>query len=170
MTDYNRSRCLALALALGGCSSDEPDTKPPESATLNPIAYFTGHAEGRATLHKLVGAPEAILVHSDGRSDGKGGVFLAQRIEEQGKPPRTRQWHLVPAGPGHFTGSLTDASGPVAASVTGPRLEIEYPMKGGLEARQVLVLRGDGRTLDNRLKVTKLGLQLARLDEIIVKQ
>ena len=158
-----------LPLALSACTQSAPPPPPTSSATLDPIAYFTGTAEGRATLHKIMGKPEAILVHSAGRSDGKGGVFLDQRIEEPGKPARVRSWHLFPAGPGRFTGTLTDANGPVVASVAGPRLDIAYPMKGGLKAEQVLTLRPDGKTLDNELTVTKFGLQLARVDEVIVK-
>jgi len=160
---------LVLTLALTACAPDAPDSPPAGTAKLDPIAYFTGRAEGRATLHKLVGAAETILVHSSGHSDGKGGVLLDQRIEESGKPARTRHWHLVPAGAGRFAGTLTDANGPVVASVAGPRLDIAFPMKGGLKARQVLVLRADGKTLDNRLTVTKFGLRLAYLDEVIVK-
>ncbi|MEO7786374.1 MAG: DUF3833 family protein [Sphingomicrobium sp.] len=161
---------LAVSLAIVACSASNPKAPEQSAATLDPIAYFTGHAEGRATLHKIVGSPAAILVHSDGRPDGKGGVLLDQRIEEPGKPGRTRHWHLVPAGSGRFAGTLTDASGPVAATVAGARLEISYPMKGGLKAHQVLILRADGKTLDNRLIVSKLGLQLARVDEVITKQ
>jgi hypothetical protein len=164
-----RNLALILPLAITACSASAPDSGPTATTPLDPIAYFTGRAEGRATLHKLVGEPEAILVHSSGRSDGKGGVFLNQRIEEQGKPARVRTWHLMPAGPGHFTGTLTDASGPVVASVAGPRLDIAFPMKGRLKARQVLILRADGRTLANRLTVTKFGVPLAHLDEVITK-
>ncbi|MCA1653059.1 MAG: DUF3833 family protein [Sphingomicrobium sp.] len=162
-------RILFLPLALAACSADPSDSAPIGGPQLDPVAFFTGHAEGRAMLHKLMGKSETVLVHSDGRADGHGGVILDQRIEEQGKAPRTRSWHLVPAGRDRFTGTLTDATGPVTAAVTGPRLDIRYPMKGGLQADQTLTLRADGRTLDNRLTVTKFGVRLARLDEVITK-
>lgn len=158
-----------LSLALTACGPSDPSTPTASSKNLDPVAYFTGQLEGRATLNKLVGDSETILVHSSGRGDGKGGVFLDQRIEEQGKPPRTRHWHLFPVGPGRLTGTLTDATGPVEASYGNGRLDIAYPMKGGLKASQVLILRADGKTLDNRLTVTKLGIQLAQLDEVITK-
>lgn len=160
---------LLLPLAVAACAASAPDTGPVSTTPLDPIAYFTGRAEGRATLHKMIGKPETILVHSSGRTDGHGGVLLDQTIEEEGKPARVRSWHLVPAGPGRYSGTLTDASGPVTASVAGPRLDIAFPMKGGLQARQVLILRADGRTLDNRLIVTKFGVPLAHLDEVITK-
>ena len=160
---------ILFPLALAACSASDPTTPAAGSRTLDPVAYFTGQLEGRATLNKLIGDSETILVHSTGRGDGKGGVLLDQRIEEQGKPARTRHWHLVHAGPGRLTGTLTDASGPVEASYGNGRLDIAYPMKGGLKASQVLILRADGKTLDNRLTVTKLGIQLAVLDEVITK-
>jgi hypothetical protein len=163
-------RLFPLALALSACSAGSADQRADvPGPALDPVAFFIGHAEGRATLHKLVGKPEQVLVHSSGRSDGAGGVFLDQRVEEPRKAPRVRSWHLVPTSPGHFSGTLTDASGPVTAQVKGDRLEIRYPMKGGLKASQVLVLRPDGRTLDNRLTVTKVGVRLAHLDEVITK-
>lgn len=161
-------RALFLALSLSACSSNDQPVAAP-APVFDPVAFFTGHAEGRATLHKIVGQPETVLVHSSGRSDGHGGVSLDQQVQEGGKPSRLRSWHLVPAGAGRFTGTLTDASGPVEAQVSGDRLQIHYPMKGGLKAAQVLILRPDGRTLDNRLTVTKLGIQLAHLEEVITK-
>jgi hypothetical protein len=72
-------------------------------------------------------------------------------------------------GPGHFTGTLTEATGPVDITVSGPRALIRYPMKGGLEVRQQLALQSDGRTVLNRLSVRKFGLEVAHLDETIRK-
>lgn len=159
---------LLPLLALSACTADAP-APPVANKTIDPVAFFTGHSEGRAALHELLTAPRPIQVHSDGRADGQGGVFLVQRIEQQGRPERTRSWHLVHAGPGRFTGTLTDANGPVEATVDGPRLHIHYPMKGGLEVAQTLTLRPDGTSLDNRMSVTKLGLRVAHLEELIRK-
>ena len=159
---------LFLLLALSACAADAP---PPQisNQTLDPIVFFTGHAEGRATLHELMSDSRPLQVHSDGHPDGKGGLVLVQRIEQQGRLERTRSWHLVPAGPGRFTGTLTDASGPVEATVDGPRLHIRYSMKGGLEVVQTLTLTPDGRSLDNRMSVSKFGLRVAHLEELIRK-
>ncbi len=159
---------LAPSLLLAACSADAP-APPSSNQKIDPVAFFTGHAEGRAELYELLSGPRPLAVHSDGRADGKGGVFLVQRIEQQDRPGRTRSWHLVPAGPGRFTGTLTDANGPVEATVDGPRLHITYPMKGGLDVDQTLTLSPDGTSLDNRMSVTKLGLRVAHLEERIRK-
>lgn len=159
---------LLPLLALSACTADAP-APPGADRTIDPVAFFTGHAEGRASLQELLSGPRPLQVHSDGRADGMGGVFLVQRIEQQDRPERTRSWHLVPAGPGRFTGTLTDANGPVEATVDGPRLHIRYPMKGGLEVVQTLTLGPDGSSLDNRMSVTKFGLRVAHLEELIRK-
>ena len=159
---------LTPLLLLSACSDDTP-APPVNNQTIDPVAFFTGHAEGRASLHELLTAARPLQVHSDGRSDGKGGVILVQRIEQEGRPERTRSWHLVPAGPGRLTGTLTDANGPVEALVDGPRLNIRYPMKGGLEVAQTLTLSPDATSLDNRMSVTKMGLRVAHLEELIRK-
>ena len=151
-------------------SSDATPAPPVNNQTIDPVAFFTGHAEGRASLHELLSAARPLQVHSDGRSDGKGGVILVQRIEQEGRPERTRSWHLVPAGPGRFTGTLTDANGPVEAIVDGPHLNIHYPMKGGLEVAQTLTLSPDATSLVNRMSVTKMGLRVAHLEAFIRKQ
>jgi hypothetical protein len=70
---------------------------------------------------------------------------------------------------GSYTGSLTDAEGPVHVTVSGPRAHIKYRMPGGVKVDQQLTLQSDGRTLLNRLQVTKLGLRVATVDETIRK-
>ena len=85
-----------------------------------------------------------------------GGVRLRQRIMEGDKPPRTRTWVLTPAGAGRWTGTLTDATGPVAAEVRGNRLHIRYDGDGvGIE--QWLYLQPDGRTVQNSLVAPEVG-------------
>jgi hypothetical protein len=53
--------------------------------------------------------------------------------------------------------------------VAGPRATIRYRMKSGLAVAQQLALQPGGRTLLNRLTVTKFGIRVATLDETIRK-
>jgi hypothetical protein len=159
---------LAAALLLGGCATSV-QLPAAAGARFDPVAWFSGRSHGDGTLHTLTGQPVATIVDSIGRSDGAGGLVLRQTIREGAKPPRVRTWTIRPAGRDRFTGALTDASGPVEVTVTGPRATIRYPMKGGLQVRQQLALQADGKTLLNRLSVTKFGLEVAHLDETIRK-
>jgi hypothetical protein len=160
---------LALAaLALAGCAS-VADLPADPAATLDPIAFFTGRSHGEGRLHVLLSGDGRIRVDSVGCSDGKHGLILTQIIREGDKPPRKRIWRMRRAGPGRFTGELTDAAGPVEIAVQGPRATIRYTMKNGLAVTQHLALQKDRRTILNRLVVSKFGIRLARLDETIRK-
>ena len=158
----------AAALALGGCAT-AVQLPAAANARFDPVAWFTGPSHGDGTLHKLLSSPVRTSVDSIGRPDGAGGMILDQTLREPGKPAHKREWVMRPVSPGHFTGTLTEATGPVDITVSGSRAFIRYPVKGGLEVRQQLALQSDGRTILNRLSVRKFGLEVAHLDETIHK-
>lgn len=86
------------------------------------------------------------------------------------KAPSRRAPAPGPCGwspPGRFTGTLTDATGPVAVTVSGARATIRYRTPDGITIRQQLALQADGRTLLNRLDAYKFGLRVATVDETI---
>jgi hypothetical protein len=76
---------------------------------------------------------------------------------------------MRPNGPNRFTGSLTDAAGPVDVTVSGRQAAIRYTMKGGLKIVQRIELQADGRTLSNHVDVRKFGLKFASVDGTVRK-
>jgi len=140
------------------------------AASLDPVAFFVGNSHGEGQLHQLLGKPRFVRVVSAGRPQPGGALLLTQRIAEEGKAPRTREWIMRPAGPGRYTGTLTDAVGLVEVTIAGPRAQVRYTMKKGLKVRQELALQPDGLTVLNRLEVFKLGVRVAWLDETIRKE
>jgi Protein of unknown function (DUF3833) len=160
---------LVGSLSTAACS--EPVPAPAANAPdLDPIAFFTGTAEGQATLKTVMSAGQSVRVHSEGRSDGHGGLILVQHIVEGTKPERVRTWTMQPVEPGRFTGTLVpDAIGPVSITIEGARADIAYRMKSGMTVAQTLVLQPDARTIANRLLVKKWGIRVAELDETIRK-
>ena len=162
-----RSLLAAAALSLASCASVRLPAD--EGATFDPIAFFTGESRGEGELKIVFSGPRRISVRSTGRQDGRGGLVLDQRIREEGRPERTRRWTMRPVGRGHYSGTLTDASGPVSILVEGPRATITYPMAGGMAVSQQLALQKDGRTLLNHMTVTKYGVRVARVRETIRK-
>lgn len=163
-----RRIAAVAALALSGCAT-AVQLPAAANARFDPVAWFTGTSHGDGTLHKLLSSPVRTSVDSVGRPDGAGGMILDQTLWEPGKPPRKREWVMRPVGQNRFTGTLTDASGPVDLTVSGARALIHYPMKGGLQVHQQLALQSDGRTILNRLSVRKFGFEVAHLDETIRK-
>ena len=87
--------------------------------------------------------------------------------QDRGHRPETRQWRFRRLGPNRYAGTLSDAAGPVAGEVQGNMLHLRYPMKGGVSAEQWIYLQPDGRTALNRMRLTKLGITVGRLDETI---
>lgn len=145
---------IVLPLALASCATTIR-LPAAEQGTIDPIAFFDGTSVGAGTIDQLFSRPRPLAVRSIGRSDGNGGLILTQAIRQGGKPERTRTWTMRQVGPGRYTGTLTEAVGPVTITTKGPRATINYRMKDGLAVRQQLALQTDGRTLLNHLVVTK---------------
>lgn len=162
-----RTAAAAAALALSGCARS---TLLPgdENARLDPIAFFAGTSHGEATLDTIFARPVTVTVNSNGRVQ-RGTLILDQTIREGDKPARVRRWTMQRVAPQQYSGILTDAVGPVNVRTSGPRAYIRYAMKGGFQVDQQLALQRDGRTVLNRLDVTKFGLNVARLNETIRK-
>ena len=118
-------------------------------------------------LKILFHTPRTTHVTSVGRVDAEGTLALDQHIEQQGKPARDRHWRIRPLGNGRYTGTLTDASGPVTGEVEGNRLHLGFPMKRGMHVDQWLTLSPDGQVAQNHLIVRKLGVTVATLEETI---
>ena len=159
-------RAVFLALAVTGCSSIRLPAA--EQASLDPIAFFTGRTFGTGTLKVALSSSTSIVVESVGRPE-PGGLLLRQTIREGDKPPRVREWRIRREAPGRYTGTLTEAEGPVSLTTRGPRALIRYRMKDGLAVEQQLALQPDERTILNDLQVSKWGLRVARLRETIRK-
>ena len=148
---------LAAALLLASASAAaEPK--------LDMLAFFTGKTHSESVMKVVLKKPVPLVVDSVGGKGDKGDFVLIDTVHEGDKPVRQRKWIMRQAGPDHFTGSLTDATGPVDIKVDGDTATISYMMKGGLKVEQELQLQRDGRTLANRVTAKKLGMKFARVE------
>jgi len=140
----------------------------PAHATFDPVEFFRGHSEGRGELKILLQSAVRIDVKSEGRDERDGTLLLIQRVSQQGQEPRTRYWRLKRQSPTQFTGTLTDAAGPVTVDVVGDRARIRYTMKNRMSVEQWLTPTGP-RTVDNQMRVRRFGVVVARFSETIRK-
>lgn len=161
-----RALACSAALALAACTGIVLPADP--ARDFNPLTFFEGASRGEGHLKVAFSSPRRVTVSSFGRREGDG-LRLRQRIQEEGKAPRWREWQIRPVAPGRYSGTLTDAAGPVTITAHGPRGTIRYRMSDGMKVEQQLALQSDGRTLLNHLVVTKWGVRVARLDETIRK-
>lgn len=166
-------RCLLLLLpllvVLSACAGSPSPTVDAAAPPFAPIAFFTGRTQGNGRLKVLLARTRSVEVDGEGRLQFDGSLMLVQRIDQAGKPVRTRRWSIRSTGAGQYGGALSDAVGPVVASVNGNVLDIRFAAKGGLRIRQWLALQPGGRVVLNHLVVRKFGRRVATLDETIRK-
>ena len=140
------------------------------SAALDLPAFFTGRTHAANVIKIALHSPHRLIVESVGGHSKEGEFVLIDTIREEGKPMRTRTWVMRPAGPGHFTGTLSDAVGPVDIRVNGDTATIRYVMADGrLKIVQQMQMQDGGRVLSNRAVAKKFGLTFARVDGTIRK-
>ena len=163
------SRIFAAMFAFGTCGcADDVARLPVGGPQLQPMAYFTGRSHGDGRLAKLFSKPVKVSVESFGHRQGET-LILDQTIHEGGSPPSVRRWTMRPTAPNRYTGTLTDAKGPVNVVISGSRADIRYTTRAGFTIEQQLVLQKDGKTILNRLRALKFGIPVATLNETIRK-
>jgi hypothetical protein len=136
---------------------------------LDMLAFFSGKTHSESVLKVVLKKPVPLVVDSIGGKGDRGDFVLIDTVHEGDKPARERKWIMKQAGANHFTGSLTDATGPVDIRVDGGAARISYMMKGGLKIDQELQLQRDGKTLSNRVTAKKLGMKFARVEGTVRK-
>lgn len=138
----------------------------PQSA---PERFFLGRTEGVGTVQMVLSRRHGVRVHTRGRMDRDGALLLDQVVDEDGKPPRRRQWRLVRAGGNRFTGTISDARGPVTGEVNGNVLRLSYRSAEGPSVEHVITVRADGRSAHNLTRFRRFGLNVATVEEVIRK-
>ena len=155
----------SLTLALG--AGQTPLRAETATANFDPVAFFTGATVGTGSLKKALTSSQATHVTGFGALRRDGVLVLDQTVTIEREAVKTRQWQLRQIGPGRFTGTLSDAEGPVTARASVNQLTIRYKMKDGMNVEQVLTIAPDGQSARNAMKFRKLGFVAATLNETI---
>jgi Protein of unknown function (DUF3833) len=159
-----RAGAGALALALATTAFAQ-GPKP-----FDPVAFFTGPTEGKGVLNELLGKEKKTSAQSVGRVDKDGWLILDQKVAVEGDPLRQRHWRLKQIGPGKYSGTISDAKGPVDVTIAGQSIRIRYVMTNGLKVEQTLTPLPGGKALGNRTTFRKFGMKVATLTERIEKR
>lgn len=151
-----------LALTAADARAAEP--------AFDPVSFFSGTTVGEGKLKKALSAAEASHVVSHGRVEADGTLVLEQTVAIGKEPMRRREWRLRRSAPGRYTGTITDAAGPVKAQVDGPVLSIAYRTKDKLSVEQEITLAPGGQSARNVMKIRRFGITFATLDETIIRR
>jgi hypothetical protein len=135
----------------------------------DPLGFFEGRTESSSTVKLMMKKP--YRTHASGRGEiaSDGSLTLIQRIEEDGEPPHVRRWHMRKVGPGRFTGTMSDARGPITVEKVGDRVRFRFKMKGGVSIEQWLTPMPGGKAARNKLSIKKLGIKVGSSDGVIRK-
>jgi hypothetical protein len=156
-------RLAAAAVFLLAAAPAAAQPKPFDIA-----AFFTGPTHADNIIKIAFHAPHKLIVDSVGHVEGKQFIQI-DTVREEGKPVTTRKWVTHQVGPGHYAGTLSDATGPVDITVSGNTTTIKYTMQGGLSVVQTMQLQADGRSLSNSAVARKLGIKFATVQGTIRK-
>lgn len=157
-------RVLAPAGALLLASS------PVRPATLtDPLRFFAGRTETDGTVKVLFKKPFRSHSLGEGRIDPDGTLVLVQQVKDDGQPVKERRWRIRQVAPGRFSGTMSEAIGPVTVEQVDGRYHFLFKMKGNMSAEQWVTPLASGTAAVNRLTVRKLGLTVATSEGTIRK-
>jgi hypothetical protein len=155
----------AIATLFFLAASVDPAPQP-----LDMVAFFTGKTHADNVIKVGLGRPHKLIVDSVGGHNKEGEFILIDVVREEGKPDRKRTWAMKQVAPNRFSGSLSDAAGPVDVVLSGNSATIRYTMReGGVKIVQQLQLQPDGRTLSNHVDARKFGLKFGTVEGTIRK-
>lgn len=160
---------VALLLTLVAAAADAPPGAEFAAATpaFLPERFFVGRTEGAGTLKVVLKGAQAVRVHGSGRIEGDT-LVLDQVVERPEEKPERRQWRIKKLVSGGYTGTLSDAKGPIQGDVSGNRLHLKYRLaKGNVDVEQWVYLQPGGRVAQNRLVLRRFGLHVGSMDEVI---
>jgi hypothetical protein len=142
---------------------------PVAAQEIDPLRFFEGRTETRGTVKVMLKKPYRTRSIGLGRIERDGSLLLVQQVHDDGKPPHERRWRVRQVRPGHFTGTMNEATGPVTVDKVGNRYRFRFQMKGKLQVEQWLTPLPGGRAARNEVKVKRLGVTVATTEGTVRK-
>lgn len=142
---------LALAASPAGAADSLED----------PMRFFEGRTEGVSTVKIIAKKAYRSKTIGKGTIGADGVLELVQRVEDDGKAPHNRTWHIREVGPGRFSGTMSEASGPVTIETVGGKFRLRFKMDGHISVEEWLTPHPGGRSASNKTTIKKFGFVVA---------
>lgn len=136
---------------------------------IDPFTFYEGLTDTTGTLKVMMHSPVHTHCISRGELRPDGSLSLVQRVEDEGKAPYLRHWLVRQVSPGHFVGTMSQATGPVAIDQIGNRYRFRFAMSGGLSVEEWLAPQPGGRTATSSITVHKYGIPVATSQDVVRK-
>lgn len=134
-----------------------------------PLRFFEGRTELLSLVKVTMNKPYSSKTLGRGQILSDGSLSLIQQVHDQGKPARHRRWLIREISPGRFTGTMSDAVGPVQIQQVGGKFLFRFRMKGKLAIEQVITPLPGGTSARSKVTVRKLGVRVATSEGTIRK-
>ena len=132
------------------------------------MRFFEGRTESNSTVKLIM--RKAFSSRSLGQGEIDSGVLeLVQRVQDEGKAPFNRQWRMRQVAPGRFSGSMSEAAGPVVAEEIDGAYRFRFKMKGNLTVEQWLVPLPGGQAARTKTSIRKFGMKVGSSEGTIRK-
>ena len=130
----------------------------------DPLRFFEGRTESVGIMKMIMKKPYKVRSIGQGKIAADGTLHLVQQVRDEGQPPKERVWRIRQVAPGKFTGSMSEAKGPVTIEQVGKGYRFRFKMPGNLSVEQWLVPNGDGKSGSSKLTIRKYGMKVASSD------
>jgi hypothetical protein len=139
----------------------------PVERRLDPLLFFVGSTESVGRVNVIFQKEYGTHSTGEGRIESDGSLLLIQQVFDDGKSPHERRWHIRQVGPGRYTGTMSEAVGPVMIDKVGERYRFRFAMDGRLSVEQMMASLPGGRLASSSAKIRKFGFVVATTDGIV---
>ena len=136
---------------------------------VEPLRFFEGRTELLSQVKVMMKKPYRSQTVGRGQILPDGSLSLVQQVHDHGKPASQRRWLIREVSPGRYTGTMSDAVGPVQIQQVGGRFLFKFKMKGKLAVEQWITPLPGGKSARSNLTVRKLGMRVATAEGTIRK-
>ena len=161
-------RYAAIPVLLGSALA-LPASAANENRRHDPLRFFEGRTESISVVKVMMHKPYRTRAIGVGHIRPDGSLDLVQKLERDGEPTRTRRWVIKEVADGRYSGTMSEATGPVNIEEVEGRYRFRFKMKGNLAVEQWLTPEPDRRSATNRLTVKKFGVKVGSSDGVIRK-
>jgi hypothetical protein len=166
---------MASLLMMTGCASLGMQDFAKSGTRFELDRYFTGHARSYGVFENTDGNPRRTFVcDSYGKREAGGDVRLHQVFHFGDGKTQVRDWHIHRADTTHWTATANDMIGIARGEGQGNAFHWEYDITlnpknplATVHVRQWMYLAEGTETLMTRLIITKLGITVSEVSEVI---
>jgi hypothetical protein len=162
MIQFHRTNALLAFAALVLVPGPSQAARPAD-----PLRFFEGRTESIGNMKVMLKAAYKMRSLGRGKIAPDGSLILIQRVEEEGKPVHERHWRIRKTGPRSYSGTMSEAKGPVSVDEIGGRYRFRFKLPGHLTVEQWVTPRPDWHSALNNVTIRKFGVLVATSDGMI---